>query len=215
MRHFDTPEEFSQYITENNSSKKFLDNRVNRNLSQNSFKNFIKTYQKNKRSAFSERVFACWIMDEHMSGKNFKVLPTVQDDIKVLNGTVNKRIDFSYEGTKRQRKFKVLIEFKCNIDLIEKDLYKFYLIPRCVKKLQIIKCLFIWEWKDNWTDKNGQPSSYAKLLEHAQRKGFLNQYFYFSPSMTFPHLLYHYELEYPALINPASTGIPVENFTLS
>ena len=33
--------------------------------------------------------------------------------------------------------------------------------------------------------------------------------------LTFPHLLYHYELEYPALINPASTGIPVENFTLS
>jgi len=33
--------------------------------------------------------------------------------------------------------------------------------------------------------------------------------------MTFPHLLYHYELEYPALINPASTGIPVGNFTLS
>jgi hypothetical protein len=34
-------------------------------------------------------------------------------------------------------------------------------------------------------------------------------------SVTLPHLLYHYELEYPALINPASTGMPVENFSLS
>lgn len=33
--------------------------------------------------------------------------------------------------------------------------------------------------------------------------------------MTLPPLLYHYELEYPALINPASTGMPVENFSLS
>jgi len=34
-------------------------------------------------------------------------------------------------------------------------------------------------------------------------------------NMTLPHLLYHYELEYPALINPASTGMPVENFSVS
>jgi hypothetical protein len=34
-------------------------------------------------------------------------------------------------------------------------------------------------------------------------------------SVTLPHLLYHYELEYPALINPASTGMPVENFSVS
>jgi prepilin-type N-terminal cleavage/methylation domain-containing protein len=33
--------------------------------------------------------------------------------------------------------------------------------------------------------------------------------------VTFPRLLYHYTLEYPALINPASTGMPVENFLLS
>jgi hypothetical protein len=38
---------------------------------------------------------------------------------------------------------------------------------------------------------------------------------YYEQLVTLPHLLYHYELEYPALINPASTGIPVENFTLS
>ena len=33
--------------------------------------------------------------------------------------------------------------------------------------------------------------------------------------MTLPHLLYHYELEYPALIDTASTGMPVENFSFS
>jgi hypothetical protein len=29
-----------------------------------------------------------------------------------------------------------------------------------------------------------------------------------------PPLLYHYELEYPALIDSASTGMPVEKFSL-
>ena len=33
--------------------------------------------------------------------------------------------------------------------------------------------------------------------------------------VTLPHLLYHYELEYPALIDTASTGMPVENFSFS
>jgi len=33
--------------------------------------------------------------------------------------------------------------------------------------------------------------------------------------LTLPHLLYHYELEYPALIDTASTGLPVENFSFS
>ena len=34
-------------------------------------------------------------------------------------------------------------------------------------------------------------------------------------AVTFPRLLYHYILEYPALIDSASTGMPVENFSVS
>lgn len=33
--------------------------------------------------------------------------------------------------------------------------------------------------------------------------------------VTFPRLLYHYTLEYPALTNPASTGMPVDFFSVS
>jgi len=33
--------------------------------------------------------------------------------------------------------------------------------------------------------------------------------------LTLPRLLYHYILEYPALIDSASTGMPVENFPVS
>jgi len=34
-------------------------------------------------------------------------------------------------------------------------------------------------------------------------------------NMTLPRLLYHYILEYPALIDSASTGMPVEKFSVS
>ncbi len=44
----------------------------------------------------------------------------------------------------------------------------------------------------------------AALTDSAQPEG-----------LTLPHLLYHYELEYPALIDTASTGMPVENFPFS
>ena len=35
-----------------------------------------------------------------------------------------------------------------------------------------------------------------------------------SHAIDLPPLLYHYELEYPALIDSASTGMPVENFSV-
>jgi len=58
---------------------------------------------------------------------------------------------------------------------------------------------------EKYTTLNAITTKFSRLIKKSG----------FDVPMTLPHLLYHYELEYPALINPASTGIPVENFTLS
>jgi len=59
----------------------------------------------------------------------------------------------------------------------------------------------------------------AELINIFYKTSFDGPHFHkvtsWAEKVTLPHLLYHYELEYPALINPASTGIPVENFSLS
>ncbi len=58
---------------------------------------------------------------------------------------------------------------------------------------------------------------YPELKNSFDKDGLLsiNDDFILHDGVTFPRLLYHYILEYPALIDSASTGMPVENFPVS
>ncbi|MCX5718219.1 MAG: hypothetical protein NTW44_07985 [Nitrospirae bacterium] len=69
----------------------------------------------------------------------------------------------------------IIIEFKCNIDMIEKDLFKLMLAPRKYKKI-----LFIWEKRDNSKKaKSDKESSYITILKYAKEKKWIDEYFYF------------------------------------
>ena len=56
----------------------------------------------------------------------------------------------------------------------------------------------------------------SKIIMLEEQIGSIVGYKILEPSLTFPHLLCHYEMGYPALIISASTGMPVEKiFTFS
>ena len=56
------------------------------------------------------------------------------------------------------------------------------------------------------------PSEKAIKFYEMLMKGLKNDLINNIDDVTYPHLLYHYELECPALINPSFTGMPVKNF---
>ena len=115
-----------QYINRNELAKKFL--KDHQLLSYDYLCAFAKMYEKRDvggrkqgSAKFSERVFSYWTMkiikektcNTHYSPKNVQLLCS------------NMRFDFFFESERNKR---VFIEFKCNIDNIEKDLYKFFLL---------------------------------------------------------------------------------------
>ena len=87
----------------------------------------------------------------------------------IING-VSKLFDLYLKKTNNSS---ALIEFKCNIDMIEKDLFKFIYC-----KTESNKVLFIWEVFDHRKTASGNPSSYLKMLEYFERNKNI-KYFYF------------------------------------
>lgn len=172
---------WDDYASKNELAKSFLSNETHCCLSVPSLTKFAKIYEENKgRGAgakFSERVFSYWIAKE-LFEYNVPLKVRIDDEISIeLSGEIGsipKKIDFSF---KRGSGPRVYIEFKCNIDMVEKDLYKFYLMKR--DDDEIVTSIFIWERSDNWEYAKGGPSQYARLLEDAQASGFLDRYFYF------------------------------------
>jgi hypothetical protein len=184
MREFNDLNELQQnYINENPQAANFLDQSARTELSSNSFGNFIETYtQRRERrggSAFSERVFSYWIM-KILLDANFTPPFFVHKEIDVVlgygqNTPVRKKIDFSFN---RNNGNPVFIELKCNIDLIEKDLYKFFLMQS--HNVNGEKLILIWEDEDRRQDQNQQPNQYIRLLNDAKHSSYLNEYFYFA-----------------------------------
>jgi hypothetical protein len=115
-------------------------------------------------SKFSERVFRSWILKaleekvyEPVKRKSFKFSLIL--DGKVI--TDNKKPDM-YIKRKEDNK-EILVEFKCDIDNIEKDLFKLYFSDEKFKKI-----LFVWENWDNGESTKGGKGSYLKILEAFQ-----------------------------------------------
>lgn len=132
---------------------------------------------------FSERVFAYWLFREledvgHQEGvsvhKKVRVTAVTSEKIDYI-------IDFSFQNKHRN----YYIEFKCNIDNIEKDLYKFSRIHDRWREGELgseepIKVLFVWEREDNsYKYRSGERRKDAVLLEDAKCTGILDDYFYF------------------------------------
>jgi len=189
MHTYETIDELMKYVDKNDDAKTFLNERKNQTLSLESFNAFIERYRKRLStkkekkftgSAFSERVFAYWIMVElNKYGCNSL---TVQRDenMKLRNNyPAHKKIDFFFEG----KNGNVYIELKCCIDTLETDLYKFYLMKRCSLGRRYILILKV---DDKGKKKSKGNNGYISLLEDAKTKAegehesLLEDYFYFA-----------------------------------
>ncbi|MFA5386762.1 MAG: hypothetical protein WC297_03815 [Candidatus Paceibacterota bacterium] len=165
-----------KYEKENGPTKTFL--KKYGELSEKSLLAFFdEHYKKDKSnnrirsSSFSDRVFAWWTM-QFLNDKVCNAPYSPKDDNPLVS---NKKFDFFFEG---RGKKKVFIEFKKNIDNIEKDLFKFWLLNGAGTDKNIITALVVWEENDNSTYKNGDRSSYINILKHAKKAEFLTEYFY-------------------------------------
>lgn len=175
---------YQEYISQNNDVINFLNNQNYCSLSVDSLRAFAERYNNLQRrggAKFSERVFIYWTVKKLLQNNvslnvkihdkfNIPILP-VEENIEVP-----KIIDFSFQCNNSSR---VYIEFKCNIDMVEKDLYKFYLMKRNNHNPSIITSIFIWERVDHWKYANGNHGQYALLLNDAKVKGSLDEFFYF------------------------------------
>jgi hypothetical protein len=73
----------------------------------------------------------------------------------------------------------IFIELKKNIDLIEKDLFKWFLITKEPSVQRHHKLQIIWEREDRSRDKrSGKPNQYQQLLKYAVLNGWIDDYFY-------------------------------------
>ena len=78
----------------------------------------------------------------------------------MLNGEEIKDCKKADLYIKRKDNKEVLIEFKCNIDNIEKDLFKLIFSKKKYKKI-----LFIWEGWDHSENRYDNDGSYLEILK--------------------------------------------------
>ena len=158
------------YIKENEKADAFLKNGMD--LQPETFYKFLEQYEELEKSGgskFSERVFAGWL--ETLLGEKAVLEPHKKIESVIPN--VYKNYDFLVSlGS-----LKIIIELKCNIDMIEKDIFKFVITPSS-PSAEIIKILLVWEKWDNSKARNGDLSSYMKIANHAKEKGWINAFFY-------------------------------------
>lgn len=161
-----------EYIKKNSSAVKFLQKKSNQSFNVNSFKRFGEEYSKSGNAAFSEKVFVKWIWNELKENNKVEITPQKTYPIEIKGGTgrIEKNADLFIETNK----IKMILEFKCNIDMIEKDIFKLMLAPKEYKKL-----LFIWEQYNNELNRFGVDSSYTTILKCAKEQKWIDDYFYF------------------------------------
>ncbi len=149
------------------------------------FKKFFELYYPKDKikgrqlSAFSERFFMLFLADL------FKKWDKIKYQRKLTLEKLSENGDDTYKFVDmaiiiNSKEF--LIDFKMNIDLVEKDLFKGYLIKR--KKLEGSKkklkyFLIIFEKKDDSKNKNTRDSQSLQLLKHGKKEGLISDYFYF------------------------------------
>jgi hypothetical protein len=168
-----TATNLNEYIQQNEQSRLFLQNYPE--LCADSFFKFEEEYYKKMNekdksagSKFSERVFTQWIYNVV---KDLSPTLIPQAKLELASEGVQKQIDLHLM---LRNKDHFLIEFKCNIDMIEKDIFKFiYLKQTNAKKL-----MFIWESVDSSRSRHNDFCSYIKILDFFKKNNGI-EYFYF------------------------------------
>jgi len=176
-------EYWQNYVSTNKHAKSFLTDKQNCYLLVASIEKFADIYESQKLdktagAKFSERVFSYWTIKELLKN-NVSLSVKIHDNIQISIGddSITKKIDFSFQKNCGSRVY--YIEFKCNIDMIEKDLYKFYLMKCYNSNHNFVTSMFIWERSDSRSYARGGLSQYALLLKDAKTNGFLDEYFFF------------------------------------
>ena len=165
--------EFIEYIKKNKEAYEFVAKYPD--FTASAFKKFEEWYWDESKfdgkgggSKFSERVFSFWIYNFlNSNNTSFEIKP--QSKFPLVIDGVTKQVDLHLLTNNGSS----LIEFKCNIDMIEKDIFKFI-----YSDLEANKIIFIWEVCDNSKAANGEDSSYLKILKHFKSVSNIN-YFYF------------------------------------
>lgn len=154
-----------------------------------SFKEFLEIYYRNNKSLgakFSERVFSYWLYNyfkdfEYFKNERFSPSIRVQEQVEIKMALerdcpiITKRFDVCLLANSKRV---VLIEFKANIDMVEKDLYKFYLLNRFYEDKNIKKVFLIFENENNAFNRRNQPGHYLSLLELAKEDKIIDEFIY-------------------------------------
>ena len=130
----------------------------------------LKSGDKPRSSKVSEQRFRDFI--QKLIGTEGKVKRPKPVEINLDPfGNIEKRFDIAVEVRGKT----TLIEVKKNIDNVEKDLFKFILLSQQEQKKRVHKyrkVVLIWEEED-------RSGSYAKILEFAISKKWIDRWFYF------------------------------------
>ena len=123
---------------------------------------------------YSERFFALFLAHILTDlGKEFALRRRKKVRIHLeKDKSVNKLFDFclSFDGRE------ILIEQKFNIDLVEKDIFKFYLLNRALGRRRPEAVIIIFSGICD-VGQEEMSGSYVTLLEFAKREGFLDEFF--------------------------------------
>ena len=144
--------------------------------------------KKYRGAAGSERYFAIFFYDLltrrcKIREEDFDILRKNEDKeihITILDQTITKYPDFVI----RSDKSKIYVEVKKNIDLVEKDIFKYILLREGKeengmdtdageKVLEVI-----WEYDDHSRSKEGNKGHYHTILEFAKQRGWIDHFTY-------------------------------------
>ena len=152
---------------------------------------------------FSERVFSYWLYKEVEefdptieSQKELVIkLPFIKPLTQLGNPENEVKIKKTPDLYLQYNNRKILVEFKTNIDMVEKDLYKFWLYKRHGNPDKEI-LFFIWEGEDNRFYKRGNrsESQYHSMLRLAVRDT-IDEFVYFPIAENFDKEVLNHALE--------------------
>jgi hypothetical protein len=136
-------------------------------LSREDFEQFLQRYEDHGGSKVSEPYFYELLKDiigDRNVMRHHKVrIPVVGRSPTYLPTGIIKKFDFFIEPN-------ILVELKKNIDLVEKDLFKWMLLKdKSYKRIQLI------------FEEKLATSQCSIILDHALFEGWLNDWFYFTP----------------------------------
>ena len=181
---FKNIDDFLDYVGGNDDAKYFISQYPQ--IGIDSLKAFKRKYYEDRPlgAKFSERVFSYWLYKEVEEfsptierQKKLEIkLPLEPSGVSENEVNIKKTPDLYLQYNNR----KILVEFKTNIDMVEKDLYKFCLYKEYGDSDKEV-LFFIWEREDNRFYKRGKrpESQYHSMLRLAVDDSVIDEFVYF------------------------------------